>query len=598
MMQRIRLTNSWNSWNSWKALALVPMWLLLAGAFAFAQDLTARAAVSANSVFVGEAFRMEIQVKGSGKPDQPDLSGLKDFSVQANGGRQQSSQSVVTVNGQVRRQVSYGYTFRYDLTPKREGPLTIPSFTVTAEGKTTQTNALRIQAREPVESENFKLRASLSRDVAYVGEPIILEIIFFYNANVRGPNLELPALDAGDFEIYDLGQDDENKIQQLGNKRFHTMRLRKVIVPKETGTITLPPATLSFQGQNGTTAARDFFGRRVQQAKWERFVVPSNEETLEVRELPTDGRPDGFAGHIGEYQISATAAPAEVNVGDPITLTVALSGPPYLEHVQVPSLHLQKALTRDFKVPEEMDAGTVNGNFKVFTQTIRAISADIKEVPPIELPYFDSDSGTYKIAQSDPIPITVRATTVVTADDAEGLGPVQVGSSQVEAWSRGIAHNYEGLGALKNQRFHFMQWLTSPAIVAMLGGFPVAYGILLTLTTARRRRAADPATARARRALGELQRDLKGTADSNAVLEVFRSYLGSKLRVPGGALTFRDAAEPLEAKGVDEESLDTIKSIFDQCEASRYAGGNSADDTAALQLQVLEIAQNLERKLK
>jgi len=584
----------------WRAALLVPLWLLIAGAGAgaLAQGISARAAVGANSVFVGEAFRFEIQVEGSENPDQPDLSALKDFNTESNGGRARSSSSVTIINGQMKRQVRYGYTFNFTLTPKREGTLTIPSIAVTADGKTMQTNALRIQARKPVEAENFKLRASLSRNVAYAGEPIILEVVFYFSANVRGPNLELPALDSDQFEVYDLGQDDEKKIQELGGKRFNTIRVRKVIVPKKTGTMTLPPATLAFQGENGTEVGRDFFNRRVRQSKWERFVIPSNEETLEVRELPTDGQPRGFAGHIGEYQISATAAPLEVNVGDPITLTMALSGPPYLEHVQVPSLHLQEALRRNFKVPEEMDAGTVNGNFKVFTQTIRATSADVTEIPSIELPYFDSDSGEYRIAKSQPITIVVKATNVVTADDAEGVGPVQVGSSQVEAWSRGIAHNYEDMDVLKNQRFDFMQWLTAPATVAMLGGFPIAYGLLLTLTNARRRRLADPDKARARKALGALQRDLKQAGDSNAVLEVFRNYLGSKLKVPAGALTYRDIAAPLEAKGIAGESLDAIKRIFDQCEASRYAGGASAADTAALNTKVLELAQSLEGRLK
>lgn len=586
--------------NCWKTALLVPLWLVLAGTtLALAQNISARAAVGANSVFVGESFQFEIQVEGSEKPDQPDLSSVKDFTVEARGGSTRSSSSVTIINGQMKRQVRYGYTFNYTLTPRREGTLTIPPITVTAEGRTTRTNAVRIQAREPVEAEDFKLRASLSRNVAYVGEPIILEIVFYYRANVgRGPQLEIPGLESGDFEVYDLAEEGNNDAEDLGGRKFNTIRVRKVIVPKEAGTVTLPPATLAFKGQVGTTTARDFFNQRVQRAKWQRFVIPSNEETLEVRELPAEGRPAGFAGHIGEYQISATAAPVEVNVGDPITLTVALSGPPYLEHVQVPSLHLQQALTRDFKVPEEMEAGTVNGNFKVFTQTIRATSADIKAIPPIELPYFDSNSGTYKIAKSDPIPIIVNATNIVTADDAEGIGPVQTSSSQVEAWSRGIAHNYEDLDVIENQRFDLMQWLTAPATVAMLGGFPVVYGILLTLTTARRRRAADPAQARARKALGALQRNLKNASDSNAVLEVFRDYLGSKLRVPGGALTFRDVAEPLKTRGATGESLDAIKNVFDQCEASRYAGGATADDTAALSAQVSEIAQNLERRLK
>ena len=582
-----------------RRLATPLCWIVLSALPVLAQDISARANVGATSAFVGEGIRFQIQVEGSERPEQPDLSGLKDFTAQFNGGGSNSSSSTTIINGRVTRRVQYGYIFNYTLSPKHEGRLTIPPIQVTADGKTTQTNAVRINVRKPIEADDFKLRASLSRNTAYVGEPIILEIVFYYKANARGPNLTLPSLDDGTFQVYDLDQDDDaDKVQELGGKRFQTMRLRKVLVPQEAGTVTLPASTLSFEGEAGSEVVRDFFGRRRERAKWRRFVIPSNEETLEVRELPTAGQPAGFAGHIGEYQVSASAAPLEVNVGDPITLTVSLSGPPYLEHVEVPSLHLQSGLTQSFKVPEEMDAGTVNGNFKVFTQTIRATSADVSEIPPIELPYFDSDAGTYKIAKSRPIPIKVNATNIVTAGDAEGRGPATGGSSQVEAWSRGIAYNYEDLDVLENQRFDLMDWLKRPGVAALVGGCPLLYGIVLTLANARRRREADPGKVRSRKALGQLQRDLKHAADPNAVLEVFRRYLGGKLGVTSGALTFRDVSSPLEAKGVETEILHGIRELFEECEASRYAGGGSANDVSTVGSKALDLARALERRLK
>lgn len=580
-------------------LALACAAWLVAPAQVAAQDLTARVALGATSAFVGEGIRLQIQVDGSERPEQPDLSGLDDFTVQFDGGASNSSSSVTIINGKMTRQVQYGYIFNFTLTPRTEGTLTIPPVQVTADGRVTHTNAVRINVRKPVEAENFKLRASLSRNTAYVGEPIILEIVFFYSADVRRPNLTLPALDGGQFQVYDLDEDDNaDKVQELGGRRFQTMRLRKALVPMQAGTVTLPAATLSFEGEAGSEVVRDFFGRRVRQATWQRFVIPSNEETLEVRELPEAGRPAEFAGHIGDYQISATAAPLEVSVGDPITLTVSISGPPYLEHVRVPSLHLQKGLTASFKVPEEMDPGTVNGSFKVFTQTIRARNAEVAEIPPIELPYFDSEAGEYRIARSRAIPIAVKPTNVVTFDDAEGLSPVAGGASQVEGWSRGIAYNYEELDVLENQRFRFTEWLQRPATAVVLGAGPVGYGLLLALTAARRRREADPGRLRARKAAGELQRQLRNAADESAVLEAFRGYLGAKCGMASGAMTYRDVAGPLRARGVAPETLDAVKEVFDQCEAGRYAGAGASADARALGDRAMGLARELEGRLK
>ena len=77
------------------------------------------------------------------------------------------------------------------------------------------------------------------------------------------------------------------------------------------------------------------FGR---QAVVENFVVPSDRTTIEVLDVPAAGRPANFSGLIGDFKITAEAAPDEVAVGDPITLRVDISGPAYLGNVEMPPL--------------------------------------------------------------------------------------------------------------------------------------------------------------------------------------------------------------------------------------------------------------------
>ena len=65
-----------------------------------------------------------------------------------------------------------------------------------------------------------------------------------------------------------------------------------------------------------------------------------------------------------------------------------------------------------------------------------------------------------------------------------------------------------------------------------------------------------------------------------------------------GALTFNDAKDTLEGKGVDPDILDRLKDLFDQCEAGRYAGGTGLSDGASICEQSLRLAKVLEKQLR
>lgn len=588
MMRRVR--------TSLLRLAAVLVAGLGAGVAAAQEPLTARAAVGANSVFVGEPIRFQIQVSGSESPERPDLSEIKDFAVQFTNGGQNSRTSMTVINGKVSQNVQLGYIFNYELRATREGRLTIPAITVKAGGQTARTQPLAVVAQRPSETENFKLRLSFSKERAFVGEQLVMEVIFYFRANVSEPRLTIPLLENDAFEVYDLESDDDQQLVVLDGKQFNTMRVRKVIVPKRTGRFPGEPATLSFKGQDGTEIGEDFFGRRVRQARYKSFVIPSNPAELTVDPLPAEGRPANFGGHVGEYTLSVRASPTEVNVGDPITLNISVTGPPLLEPVELPALAGQETLTRDFKVPAEIEDGTVDGNFKVFTQTVRALREDVTAVPPIELAYFDTGTRSYKVARSAPVPITVRPTRILTAGDVEGAAPLGTAKREVESWTQGIAHNYTGAGLLATQALGF-SGLRSPGRLALLAGPPLAYVLLLVAVSAVRRRNADPDAARARRARGAFSHAIGSAGTAEEILAVFRSFLGDKLSMTSGALTFSDVRESLVRAGVSDDDLGAIKRLFTAGEASRFAGGSGAGEPDELRTEAERLARELDKLL-
>lgn len=610
------------------ALGLVT--LTTGWAAARAEELSVRVAVEQQDVYVGDSFVFQVQVNGSDEPEAPKMAGLADFDVQFLGGQKNNSESVTIINGRMSRDVRRGYVFSYRLTPKRVGQLQIPSLAIRADGQTVKTDPVEIRASQPEENEDFKLRLTLSKETCYVGEPVILTVTWYISKDVRTPNFTLPLLQDKRFTVIDPEPQNDPRTRYvqvpvagatvigetgqgvLDGRSYTTVRFQKVLFPRQAGTLPISAGTVSCSARVGG-GSRDpfdrFFGDDVFGARgtYRKFVTPSNSLTLYVRALPAEGQPANFSGLIGTYRIEASATPTCVNVGDPITLTVKVRGADYLKAVELPPLDRQPALARDFKIPAEMAPGKLEGDAKVFTQTIRAQHPGVKEIPPIELSYFDSRTGKYDVAKSKPISLVVRETKVVTARDAEGreAAPVQ---TELQAWQEGIAHNYEDLGALENQEFGLATVLRSPSWLALGAVPPVVYVLLLGAMTVSRIRQADPAAIKARRAYGELTRRTKAVARTHVkdapegfgeLLDAARNYLGSKLRLSAAAITWRDVEPRLRERSIDAATLTELKQIFDECEARRYAGaGAGGDDVAAMARRLLAAAEKLEGALR
>jgi hypothetical protein len=598
-----------------------------------AQEISVQAAVEKQQVFVGESFLFQIQVEGDSSPAEPDLSSLSDFHVQPRGGQQNNSESITIINGKMERVAHRGYVFNYSLTPKKAGVLTVPAIAVVVDNKTFQTAPIRISVSEPAETDDFKLRLTLPKKEMYVGEPVELTVTWYVGKDVEGFEFSYPLVDDPRFKVAVLdvpAVNQQNAIKiALGNKtvigkkgqgvlegkQFMTVSFKHILIPRKTGSFTLPQATVAAQALVGYQQRqvrdpfadffdRDFFGRR--RGVYKTVITPSNEVEIEVLPLPSKGRPARYSGLVGEYSMVAQATPTEVSVGDPITLEVMVTGPDYLENVELPTLQAQGPLARDFKIPEEMAAGELRGRMKVFTQTIRARNAAVKAVPSISLTYFNPATGSYETATTDPIPLAVRTARVVTARDAEGQQAAETGK-EVTVFNKGIAYNYEDAAVLENQE-RAMLWLVSDRGYSFLLALPGMYLLLFAALIAARRQRRNPAEQQARKAHRELVKNLKSISKRDGANigrgylllgEALRRYLGDKLQLSAAALTYLDVAEHLQSRGVSKENMAVLKHILDQCEAHRFAGADfDRADLDRLIAKGLDLATQLERSLK
>ena len=375
-------------------------------------------------------------------------------------------------------------------------------------------------------------------------------------------------------------------------KAHQALGFEMILFPRESGLLEVPAATISFEGIASFRTRRDVFGRTVREIR--RLVVSSEALEIRVAPLPAAGRPEGFSGLVGTFEITATAAPAIVKVGDPIALEITVNGLGDLSSLtELDLVHFGAA--GDFRVAaQRVDRSP--GQFPsgaTFRTTLRALHESVTVVPPVGLSYFDSQRGTYTEVVSAPIALEVQPARQVTLRDVEGSALPEDEGAGLFAAAAGIAHNYEGERLLRRQRFDTAAFVRSWGGALLLAGGPLAVGIG---TIWRRLRMLVAATPGSRGALTRLRREI---ADSGgdaagmaaALYEYLRVRLGRDVMPIGPNLL----AETLQGRGVGLQQVDELREVLEGLDASRYGG--VGDSMEALNARILRWAEMVDRIL-
>ena len=571
------------------------------------------AQVENKDIYVGESFGYYIVIEGAEQPGLVDLKPLQQYQPQSTGNRQQSSTQII--NNRVT--TSKTIIMTYSLTANTEGQIQLPPVNVTIDGKSYQTNPVQANILRPGTTEQLDLEVTLSEKQCYVGQPVIMTINFYISANIGDFQFNIPAFNGDDFYIeepdisnpqardYDLGNGVAVRVTQTrtthNGKESILLSFSKVLIPKKSGEIKIQPTSVSADVAVGRVRSRDgffndFFGS---QNQYKRFMVSSQPLRLNVLPLPEENKPAGFYGLVGRYTISASAAPTKVSVGDPITLTIKIGGSRYLKPVQWPALKDIPELADNFKIPAEQASPTIEKNYKIFTQTIRANNDKVTEIPPIPLAYFDAEKGEYSVAKTNPIELEVSPSKVLTGADLEGRDFAPV-NKEVEAIKKGLSANYEGLDALENQNFSPTAALIQPGYLVIWAG-PLGILILSAVTKLSRHTTPEKIARKRRRAaaskaIGRLRKIASSAGGQHEQLAlIIKQYIGERFDKSAGALTSNDCFEIIVEATKDTQSADRYKEIIADCEAARYASAQSSIGQTQIE-EVINLIRTVEKK--
>ena len=565
---------------------------------AIANEISVTASVDKKIVRVGGRIQLTASIEGTQSINAPNLPEINGFQAQYQGPRTQIS----IVNGQMSASVEHRFVLaalkvgKYTINPievkyKGKSYLTEPIEVEIVQGSTRQSQSGDSQAGEF--KDNIYLTLTAEKDRVYLNEPLPITIKLYYR-QLNPRDIEYPTILASAFSVREFTK--PKQVQEIvDGVRFNCLSFQTVAHPVSVGQLTLGPAQLKCN-----LAARErsfpfdgfFDGPHFGSNQKRPVVLKSEPLKLTVEALPLEGKPHDFSGAIGRYALQVEAKPTEVKVGEPITLTMRVSGSGNIETIFLPKIHglnLFKTYGPQIKTDE---------HGKSFEQVLIPEDDSVRAIPEIRFSYFDPEDEQYHTIKKGEIPIHVTALA-----DEETLKIVDLpGVAQTlkrEKLGRDILYIKDSMKGVQqgnsylyqNELFLFAQTLP---LLAFIGVF--------IYQKRKDRLAGDISYARQRGAPRKAKKGIDAAkklacaghsgAFCDAIFKTMQEYIGDQFALPSGGIT-SEVVDELRKHNVKEESLEKLRDFFEACDSVRFAPAEISQNEMQRLLSLTEEAIKL-----
>ncbi|MFZ4396365.1 MAG: BatD family protein [Kiritimatiellia bacterium] len=627
-------------------LAAACFWSACAGA-----EITLNVQPNRTQIYLGESLLLNVTVNGTDDEQPlPDLSSLQ-ADVQFIGSQRNSQQFISVVNGRITRSGTKARLFAFQLKPRAAGVFSTGPVKYKTDGPAITGRGPDVQVTGQEPQDRVVACVQASRASVLVDEPFTitlsvaiaalpkpneavepvhpnllprLECGFLSLAEIPGlqiPNLQqtLQSLISNDqrkpaFQINDyvmrasamfadpLGDFDPFQPRPIrfrlppasvlrNGRAFHEYTLTLSYTPKQEGDYTFGPVT--FKGDVITSANAQ------NQAVTRQISCVGPAVTVRVVPPPETNRPDWFIGSVGtNLSVQAELDATICKVGDPLTLTLDVTGALSLGNMRPPQLNLQPGLNTDFRIYDDNVEASAIPAGKRFRYRIRPIREGTLELPPIQVAWFDTASRAYRTALTQPIPVQARANTQIISEGTnasthitrlavERTTTTPSAITVVRDGSRGQPLLPSGL-----------------VMLTLLGSAPLCLmlswcGLLLyqhrdSLSAAHRRNRALPQALAALHAAS-----LAPSPDAAAVGHLIRGFLAARLGVAGSALTAGDVVPLLQHNRVPDATATACGDLLARLDQALYRPDTAGTGLAEIIQESLtllpEIAAALDR---
>lgn len=506
------------------------------------------------------------------------------------------------------------YTWRYELAPLNTGSLTIAPARVRVDGRELRTPAIPVAVGSgagvasggapsgavsgpdltsaPEAGGNF-IRATASQSKVYVGQEVDVEwLLALTERQDKYQAVTEPRAEG--FWTEDLPMPSNQRGLALtprtiaGQSYLVAPLMRKALFPLRAGKLTVTPLEADI-------AQLDFFGGTIHSQR-----LRAGPLTIDVEPLPAAGRPAGFDAAnpaVGRFTLDAKVDRAQVAVGEPVTLTLTVSGRGNLRQVAppaVPALPGWKSYEPKTTVAIEPNA---DGQGLSGTKTVEVLLLPERPgsvtLPPLRLPFFDPAARGYETAATASLTLEATGAAVAAAAPPEPAPAASLPASAEPSLQGGDLRPLRARGPLR--RSTATPLYRTPVFLTGLALPPLLFAALWGFDWARARQGHETSRGQQRRRRKALRDRLlaaerhlaNGAADELylALDGVLRELVARQVGTAVGARARDELERDLRRSPAPAEWSARVLAELERCETARFARVHGTTDEMRAALQ-------------
>jgi len=542
-------------------------------------DISVSASVEPATTTVGEPVHLSVTINGSQRVAQ-----VPNVPVE---GAQTQHIGASTQMRLVNTSLSVSLTHTYLITPTRKGELTIPAVEINVEGKVYRTEPITVQVLDTKQDPaggpaqpGPLAEVELPGRAIYVGESFPAEVRLLVPQGVPWRIEKMPEFETDAFTKTAFQQPQQSQ-QARNGQPYHFCSFRTVMTAIKSGKIPIGPLTFNIQiaaPKKPTNTPSPFggifngFPFDTQPTALQERKVILEEKTVEVRELPTEGKPASFRGAIGRFRFSTSTGQTSVKAGEPLNITIQVEGEGNFNRIEAPPM-LDTEGWRTYP-PEATFAKSEETGFrgvKTFRIAIVPEKAHTK-TPVFEFAAFDPDAGTYQTFKSATSDLVVEGLKPPEPERLAATEPPSKPAPKAEPKPEPVLQEsltpVAPAASFWKSRTAF--WGLQAVLAAGLGAAAAA----IALSRARARRGPGPGLLRQARAL---QNSLSSTENRSEFLRLATRVVQLRAAALSGQPEAAvDAAAAQLALSPGETVAQEIHWLFEADASARFAGTSSS----------------------
>ncbi len=578
--------------------------LFLLSINALSAQVQFEAKVTKQSLALNERVRVDFSMNADGDNFTP--PSFDGFRIVA-GPSQQVSQS--WVNGRS----SFRKTYSYILLPTQKGNVTIQQASIEIDNQIYKTAPIRLtvtaaveQARDPNDTQvsvgdALHLVAEVSKTNPYINEPItvVYKLYFSYNIGITNWR-ELNKPKYNDFWSQNI---DIKQLQveegTYKNERYRYVILRKtVLYPQKTGALDIEPLSLDIDVEVPSNR-RTVFGQVITTKDHKR--VAAGKKTLNVKALPTNGKPEDFGGAVGTFDFKVTPSKTTLNNGESLDLLVNVSGKGNLKLFDLPKPVVPAGLERYDAVRDEKVNTNLNGMSGRVTDSY-SIVPQFKgnyTIKSMAFTYFDLSSNSYKTINSGDIVINVMdgpsaGNTAIAADNSAEKTKVNAQKQFEYIKLKSTLKNADDEDFFKSTLFYLLLAIPFAAVP-----------FVIILKRQREKTASDiqgnkikKSNKLAKKYLSEAKENLGNKELFYISLEkALHNFLKAKLQIETSEMSKETIESILMSRNASAQTTRQVITLIENCDFARYAPSSNVAIQQDYDKAVVIISE-LEKQIK